>query len=128
VELVDIGREDIEDVFIFVIDDMELAIAPCSTTPTKQRRSEESVDDSAEAPEPAAEPGAAKSAPGQESVRVQAERLDELMNRVGELVIAQSRLRPAFRRKRRDRREPWRAVSEDIQRLPNCATPPWRCG
>jgi two-component system chemotaxis sensor kinase CheA len=33
----DISREDIEDVFIFVIDDMELVIAPLAARPTAPR-------------------------------------------------------------------------------------------
>lgn len=94
----DISRDDIDDVFIFVMDDMELTVAPLG-------------DDSIEAaPEIAEEmpvvevPAAAQDGPANragptpsakpagESVRVPAERLDELMDRVGELVIVQSRL------------------------------------
>jgi two-component system chemotaxis sensor kinase CheA len=90
----DRSREAIEDVFLFVIDDMTLDIQEVG----------------AEAPETAAEPSAAstvarseardepaapeaRSGKAVDTVRVPAERLDELMDRVGELVIAQSRLK-----------------------------------
>jgi Chemotaxis protein histidine kinase and related kinases len=87
---------DIEDVFIFVIDDMELeiteeAIAPAaaaSTVAQEAPQPEVKVERRATA-ETASDSKHAKSA---ENVRVPAERLDELMDRVGELVIAQSRL------------------------------------
>eukprot|EP01035_Chromulina_nebulosa_P030703 gene30703-40825_t len=51
---------------------------------------------------------------GTTTVRVQAERLDELMDRVGELVIAQSRLSQLAGA---SSDIPLRAVSEDIERL-----------
>ncbi|WP_404400460.1 chemotaxis protein CheA [Pelagibacterium halotolerans] len=92
----DQGREAIEDVFIFLKDGMELSIVPLEA--------QESVDAGSDpAPssngKPAAErlaksTGAAASSgeKGNSSLRVPAERLDELMDRVGELVIAQARL------------------------------------
>jgi two-component system chemotaxis sensor kinase CheA len=90
-------RSAIEDVFMFVVDDMTLDIS-------------EVLSEAAEAPPPAvsavlppvaaAHPDPdtaatvdAKSARADASVRVPAQRLDELMDRVGELVIAQSRLK-----------------------------------
>ncbi|MEH3148579.1 MAG: chemotaxis protein CheA [Methylobacterium frigidaeris] len=102
-----VSREAIEDVFLFVRDEMTLTLDPVAA---------------AEGPEPAmpvsapAAPGAdrgrseapasipAAAGPGRagvprraedrpaSTVRVEAERLDELMDRVGELVIAQARL------------------------------------
>jgi len=90
-------RSEIEDVFIFVMDEMELeisetavtrpamAVAPVEVpppTPTFAEREApvaQAVNDS-------------KQAKSAENVRVPAERLDEMMDRVGELVIAQSRL------------------------------------
>lgn len=98
-------REAIEDVFLFVRDDMVLTLAP--------------LDDRAPAPAPVAVPLPAAPAPvpvaqppakpaaseaerrgpargseprGSSTMRVEAERLDELLDRVGELVIAQARL------------------------------------
>jgi two-component system chemotaxis sensor kinase CheA len=77
----------VEDVFLFLIDDMTLEIAPA---------------DAVAAPVAADEPVAAVAEPEREGpaerrtggvVRVPEERLDELMDRVGELVIAQSRLK-----------------------------------
>ncbi|HWL18235.1 MAG TPA: chemotaxis protein CheA [Bradyrhizobium sp.] len=126
-------RSAIEDVFMFVIDDMELSIDPIDTTSDATRIGEilvdrgdvrqEAVDAAISSQvalgtllvksghltedklaaglaeqqhirvEASAAKGAAKAAgQGADSIRVPAERLDELMERVGELVIAQSRL------------------------------------
>jgi two-component system chemotaxis sensor kinase CheA len=135
------SRSAIEDVFIFVMDEMELDItelAPAAKTAPAAKP----------APVPAAEPIAAapvaapqtKSAEAKaaapvaandakandtkladakankstENVRVPAERLDELMDRVGELVIAQSRLSQLAGA---SGDIALRAVSEDIERL-----------
>ncbi|MDX3927781.1 MAG: chemotaxis protein CheA [Shinella sp.] len=89
-------RSDIEDVFIFVMDEMKLDIsvveeeeipaeAPVASAQAEQPRSAVVGD----APAPASD---AKQNKAAENVRVPAERLDEMMDRVGELVIAQSRL------------------------------------
>ena len=108
------SREDIEDVFLFVMDDMTLSIAPLGAA------------DAVEGPEPEPEPepdpvvvdapdvvkGAAK--PASETVRVPAERLDSLMDRVGELVIAQSRLSQLAHQ---DGGVAMRSISEEIERL-----------
>lgn len=73
-------RAAIEEVFMFVMDDMSLAIEQLAEAD----------------PAPVAElagGGDAKAWRTDASVRVPATRLDELMDRVGELVIAQSRLK-----------------------------------
>jgi len=106
----DRSRADIEDVFLFVMDDMALEIealgdgAPlpeiAPPVPANADTSAEVADAAPlpERPEPeaAARPVADAADPKLrrkvESVRVPAERLDELMDRVGELVIVQSRL------------------------------------
>ncbi|MDB5556393.1 MAG: cheA, partial [Rhizobium sp.] len=119
-------KSAIEDVFIFVMDDMQLDIqvvgaadaqpeATAGTTP---------AEPVANSPAPARMPVAAPSLvpaiaeakpnKAAENVRVPAERLDELMDRVGELVIAQSRLNQ-FSSRSADLG--LRAVSEDIERL-----------
>ena len=79
-------RSAIEEVFLFVIDSMQLEIervdardaapvaGPSPAAPAPPRAAEVHVIDGG-------------------SIRVPAERLDELMDRVGELVIAQSRLK-----------------------------------
>lgn len=101
-------REVIEDVFLFVLDDMELSITPIAgTNDDVGATAEDGPSDTAVAVVPSplphatvgnaevasAEPASAKAARGpSESVRVPAERLDLLMDRVGELVIVQSRL------------------------------------
>lgn len=112
-------KDAIDDVFMFVSDEMKLTLSPLehveapAPMPLFQLLDEEPV---AEMPAPlveAAAAPAAKAEPKSETrpepkiepkaeakrddrgiatVRVQAERLDELMDRVGELVIAQARL------------------------------------
>ena len=113
----DRSRGDIEDVFLFVMDEMVLEIedrgpaaAPSLPTalPTKAvtdagppdeakpiettTGTEVAARPSATQPVGRSDPNDPKSRRKAESVRVPAERLDELMDRVGELVIAQSRL------------------------------------
>jgi two-component system chemotaxis sensor kinase CheA len=105
-------RSAIEQVFLFVLDDMQLDL--------------EQVAGHAPGPRPAAvpapvapvpmalvhaEPRAARSAG---SIRVPAERLDDLMDQVGELVIAQSRLKQIAGASRDIQ---VKAISEDIERL-----------
>jgi two-component system chemotaxis sensor kinase CheA len=98
-------RAAIEDVFMFVIDDMTLdiseiqppaasapeateapTVAAASSTPELTASAAKPDSDVAAGPDP-------KAARADASVRVPAQRLDELMDRVGELVIAQSRLK-----------------------------------
>lgn len=113
------GKDAIDDVFMFVSDEMKLTLSPLehveapAPMPLFQLLDEEPV---AEMPAPLVEAAAAPAAKPQPksevkveakaepkaevkrddrgiaTVRVQAERLDELMDRVGELVIAQARL------------------------------------
>jgi len=67
----------IDEVFQFLLDDMELTVEPLASPP----------------PPPGREPLGDPVATTIDSVRVPAERLDDLMDRVGELVTAQARLR-----------------------------------
>ncbi|ANP87125.1 chemotaxis protein CheA [Rhizobium leguminosarum] len=129
-------RSAIDDVFIFVLDDMELSVeeisgqaaataapveekaapapvaaasaAPVSPATVPEFRPVEAVPARREAPAPASQAKAA------ENVRVPAERLDELMDRVGELVIAQSRLSQLASA---SADIALRSVSEEIERL-----------
>ncbi|WAC60535.1 chemotaxis protein CheA [Brevundimonas sp. SL130] len=134
----DQDRAVIEDVFIFVIDDMNLSIealdetAPAVTDLTEAapalavteavKPSAPEADMTPRGPAKAptaiandqADAGAAKTAKAVESVRVPADRLDELMDRVGELVIAQSRLTQISNS---GTDTALRAVSEEIERL-----------
>lgn len=125
-------RSAIDDVFIFVMDDMQLRIESLSAETEPRAPAEEivaeapSIAASADAPaapssiapraaaEPVAGSGDAKHGKSSESVRVPAERLDELMDRVGELVIAQSRL-SQLASASTDLQ--LRSVSEEIERL-----------
>jgi two-component system, chemotaxis family, sensor kinase CheA len=90
-------RSEIEEVFMFVMDEMQMELteieAPrqaLSEVPAREMASAVRVEAQAEtkAP-PVADAKAQKAA---DNVRIPAERLDEMMDRVGELVIAQSRL------------------------------------
>jgi two-component system chemotaxis sensor kinase CheA len=102
---------EIEDVFLFVRDEMKLDITPLAEQAQAEAPVVELEPEAAPAPAKANPPAEAPAAaPTAEvavvektefnrraddkgtSVRVQAERLDELMDRVGELVIAQARL------------------------------------
>lgn len=111
-------RSEIEDVFMFVIDDMQLEL-------------NELANEVVDAPEPSKQVGvqtaqavpiaiaektveAKSSAKSGDNVRVPAERLDELMDRVGELVIAQSRLSQLATSIGNGQ---LRDVSEDVDRL-----------
>lgn len=123
------GKDAIDDVFMFVSDEMKLTLSPLAHVETPAPLPLFQLLDEEPAPvaemiapvlEPVAEPAAerlvaraepktevktelkpeaklepkpeAKQDRGIATVRVQAERLDELMDRVGELVIAQARL------------------------------------
>ena len=112
-------KSAIEDVFIFVMDDMELTIEPLAPEAEADAPAAApalTVIASNDAPAEAAPASRAAAKPAGESVRVPAERLDELMDRVGELVIAQSRLSQLA-----DGGVPneivLRSVSEEIERL-----------
>lgn len=120
-------RSAIDDVFIFVMDDMELsveeiaiaaqapvAVAPAPAHPAAAAVTAEPAATAVAAAAPAAASGDAKAAKANENVRVPAERLDELMDRVGELVIAQSRLSQLAGG---SGDLTLRAVSEDVERL-----------
>ncbi|MDO9607640.1 MAG: chemotaxis protein CheA [Brevundimonas sp.] len=135
----DQGRAAIEDVFIFVMDDMNLSIEAldASDADTVVANPAAAAEIVAEVPSIVPQPvasapvtapiqaaaptapdtadaGAAKTAKPSESVRVPADRLDELMDRVGELVIAQSRLSQIANS---GVDTALRAVSEEIERL-----------
>jgi len=96
-------RSAIEDVFMFVIDDMTLDISELQPAAAVVAEAPVAAEASlsqlvaAVHPDPDVAPAAAnvdaKAARADASVRVPAQRLDELMDRVGELVIAQSRLK-----------------------------------
>ncbi|MCJ2183965.1 chemotaxis protein CheA [Novosphingobium sp. 1949] len=93
------SRADIDDVFIFVMDDMDLFIEPLdSEEPAPAQAAAPSPPQApspavATPPPPKSQPPAARKVrPVEETVRVPAGRLDVLMDRVGELVIVQSRL------------------------------------
>lgn len=102
-------RERIDHIFLFFDDgDIELCEEVAQEAPPEHPAPPDEVALPAAGPSPAAEQGAAKAkqapesatrqstksgnAASQESVRVQAYRLDELMDQLGELVIAQARL------------------------------------
>ncbi len=111
-------RSAIDDVFIFVMDDMDIEVKKISSEATVSSEIvpppapvEEAAKANAAAPQGGGDGKQNKSA---ENVRVPAERLDELMDRVGELVIAQSRLSQLANTSVDIQ---LRAVSEDVERL-----------
>lgn len=79
-------RSVIEQVFLFVRDDMQLELTSLEPNPV-------AAPQAAVASRPRAEPAETRGAKDAGNIRVPAARLDELMDRVGELVIAQSRLK-----------------------------------
>ncbi|KQV38086.1 MULTISPECIES: chemotaxis protein CheA [unclassified Rhizobium] len=124
-------RSAIDDVFIFVLDDMtlnvetiaaEAPVVKAVAAPAVVAVPEPVVQPvpapvaaAAPRPQPVPEPaGEKQQAKAAENVRVPAERLDELMDRVGELVIAQSRLRQLASTSMDIQ---LRSVSEEIERL-----------
>jgi len=125
-------KSAIDDVFIFVMDDMQLRIEPLAADGDVSEPMDMPIEVEAApvaevraAPVATAEPPRAvavaeasatdtRQAKSAESVRVPAERLDELMDRVGELVIAQSRL-SQLAASSADLH--LRSVSEEIERL-----------
>ncbi len=122
-------RSAIDDVFIFVMDDMELTIEEAAAAAALPSVPEPAAAPSPAAISPTAAPPAqpphpdqahpagasdARHAKAAENLRVPAERLDELMDRVGELVIAQSRLSQLASSSADIQ---LRSVSEDVERL-----------
>jgi two-component system, chemotaxis family, sensor kinase CheA len=92
---VDIEAEDptaaIDDVFLFLRDNMELTLTPLEAEASVVEIVEEIAAVDAPRAKPVEKPETVER-PAATSLRVPAERLDELMDRVGELVIAQARL------------------------------------
>ena len=115
-------RDAIDDVFIFVIDEMTLEVEDLTVAAVEEPEVVETVITQEEAaPVAANAPAEAGRAASQDTrgksgdtVRVPAERLDELMDRVGELVIAQSRLKQLAAS---SSDVALRAVAEEIERL-----------
>jgi len=123
-----VSRSAIEDVFLFVMDDMVLAIeeegddaTPIEAVPHVAEAVEFVEPTAAATPQPSlGGPAAADARKADEpkktdsTLRVPAERLDELMDRVGELVIAQSRLKQIATH---STDMALRSVSEEVERL-----------
>ncbi|MBW6527457.1 chemotaxis protein CheA [Sphingomonas sp. RHCKR7] len=109
----DVPRAAIDDVFLFVLDDMELSVTPLPPVGTAAGARGAAAAPDRAAPETRAPRRVARAVQG-ELVRVPAARLDTLMDRVGELVIAQSRLSQLAG----DRHDlVLRSVAEEIERL-----------
>ncbi|MBB3348023.1 chemotaxis protein CheA [Sphingomonas sp. BK069] len=119
----DVPRAAIDDVFLFVLDGMELSVTPLAPADAAITAAEAApVPESAREPDRSAFDQPAPDTFGErrarvaqgELVRVPAARLDTLMDRVGELVIAQSRLSQLAG----DRHDlPLRSVAEEVERL-----------
>jgi two-component system chemotaxis sensor kinase CheA len=99
------SKDDVRNVFEFVLDDCDLTVEEdeedSSDEETQQQETEPAREQKAEVetkPEPnKPSPGVAKAAPDSKkppaSIRVDLERIDRLVNMVGELVITQAMLR-----------------------------------
>ena len=93
-------RADLENVFMFLLETMELTCEPITPEAAEADEGEVSQEEikpevetqSANLPTMSERAESVGSERGGGSLRVPAERLDELMDRVGELVIAQARL------------------------------------
>ena len=128
-------RSAIEQVFLFVIDEMELAIEPVAdilsadpgretvgADPVPSRQTPDAHPDTAHVRQHPVLAVAVPPHPGTDAhefrtadtIRVPAERLDELMDRVGQLVIAQSRLKEIAAA---SNDAAMKSVTEDIERL-----------
>ncbi len=126
-------RSTIEDVFIFVMDDSDILIEPVDAPPAhveptvvelavvtpavaETTPAAPALPSSPSKPKAAAEPDGAKSPTAANSIRVPAERLDDLMDQVGELVIAHARLKQLIA----DSADlQIKSVTEEIERLSN---------
>lgn len=111
------GRDAIDDVFIFVIDEMTLEVEELTAAAEKAKEACDEVAAPSQAQKPvetAAVQDTRAATKSGETVRVPAERLDEMMDRVGELVIAQSRLKQLASS---SLDTALRAVAEEIERL-----------
>jgi two-component system chemotaxis sensor kinase CheA len=87
------GRDAIDEVFIFASDcEIEIETQVRDLEPTPVSALLAPVATAPLAPSPAAKDAIRTATPKPDSVRVQSQRLDELMNQLGELVIAQARL------------------------------------
>lgn len=112
-------RDAIDDVFIFVIDEMTLEVEDLTAAAAEPEAApvlEAAAvvqDDAPVAANAPADTGRTAAKSG-DTVRVPAERLDEMMDRVGELVIAQSRLKQLAAS---STDVALRAVAEEIERL-----------
>ncbi len=113
-----LSDNDIDMVFMFVRDEMELTVERrFATEPEPVAQTQAAPTPAAPVAKPAAPQAAtpAKAQPGAgETMRVATERLDELMDRVGELVIAEARLQ-SLAEATKD--ASMMSVAEDIQRL-----------
>ena len=121
----------LDEVFMFVRDDMRLSVepveslsapvapvpfiaAPVASAPVAQAPSVVAPEEKRAVPDDAAQSARGSlSSKEKATIRVPAERLDEMMDRVGELVIVQARLTQLAASKD----ETLKSVAEDIERL-----------
>jgi two-component system, chemotaxis family, sensor kinase CheA len=99
-------RSDIDNVFVFAADDMTIKIESIGATDHPPAPPSQAADTAAAGPSAAMKFG--------ETLRIPADRLDDLMNRIGELVIAQSRLKQVAQV---SHDLVLRSVAEEIERL-----------
>lgn len=114
----DCSRSTVEEVFLFVQDGMELEISPL-TTEKENLNIPSQIEQTEVIGEKIELPSKRDDTPnpttrGSSSLRVAAERLDELLDHVGELVIAQARLSQISED---SRNSSLMGVTEEIERL-----------
>lgn len=111
----DCARAAVEEAFVFVADEADLTIAPLEEEAAGQAQAPEDEAAAIETAAPrAARPGRTAAAPAAATMRVATDRLDTIMDHVGELVIAQARLSQLAR----SSDDPnLKSLSEDIERL-----------
>jgi two-component system chemotaxis sensor kinase CheA len=111
----DCARAAVEEAFVFVADEADLTIAPLEKEAARRARAADEEPAAIEAAAPrAARPGRTAAAPAAATMRVATDRLDTIMDHVGELVIAQARLSQLAR----SSDDPnLKSLSEDIERL-----------
>jgi two-component system chemotaxis sensor kinase CheA len=110
----DCARAAVEEAFVFVADEADLTIAPLEPEAAEQAPAAHEEPAAAEAAAPRAARSGRPAAAAAATMRVATDRLDTIMDHVGELVIAQARLSQLAR----SSDDPnLKSLSEDIERL-----------
>lgn len=94
----EVSEDMLRDIFLWVEDECKLSLEPITeevvtaATPVVKAESQDEVEQPESTPVPSAKPTETKKAPTSSSIRVGIDKIDDLINMVGELVITQSML------------------------------------